>query len=673
MLFCRSRWMFLVAVLLLGLSSVITQAQSTFNEGKFNSLIAKLESDVLEYARQIESFYATRCEDIQLGSCQEGNYDDCQSTYPDQQCLAGESYHIPVCGDSKDCSGLVDFSISTVRIPSDLVFGQYSNPTDPQVIETVCYTQKMDEWLQAKQAQDQEYWDDLGVAPWAFYFGSHTGVLRLWPARHAATCGDYDPRVRPWYVAASSGPKNVIMVLDTSGSMQGLRMNLLKEAAKRVVDTLTVSDRIAIVPFSSDAETPLTDEGGNMFIATQENKDILLEEIEKLEARGRTNFYDAFAKAFDVLDQSAREEITVNCNTAILFLTDGEMSEPPNISETDVLDLLRSRIAITNQLIPKPILLFTYSVSEDEQVHELPYKMACATEWGVWSKVTADANIVDSLSNYYRLFALGLGADKDSVAWVEPYEYDPGETLGTSVSVPVYDRTKDPPIFLGVASIDVSMAALDAALGITPGRGSEESINRVALVSASRGCPTLELGVCELESFRRQGSAGDVGMCSRNCTSGDYVQVEEEKCPIVSDYPTNLWKGVELAGVPYEERVCCVIGETVPSEQCLAKEDDGTASTSVMVGVILGGIGFLLCLGLCWWCMMPVDDDDENTVTASKSTPAPPIIVLPPASSETQTTTPPGGAAPPSTVTIDVPKLPQVKAEEGQKVNQLGD
>ena len=32
----------------------------------------------------------------------------------------------------------------------------------------------------------------------------------------------YDPRVRPWYVGASSGPKDVIIVLDTSGSMNSL-------------------------------------------------------------------------------------------------------------------------------------------------------------------------------------------------------------------------------------------------------------------------------------------------------------------------------------------------------------------------------------------------------------------------------------------------------------------
>ena len=211
------------------------------------------------------------------------------------------------------------------------------------------------------------------------------------------------------------------MVLDTSGSMAGLRMSLLKDAAKRVVNTLTVSDRVAIVPFATEALEPIVDTGGTMFIATQENKNILVDQIDRLEAKGRTNIYDAFNTAFDVLDQSAQEEFTVNCNTAIIFLTDGEMTEPENVTEAMVLDSVQKRLKEASRLLPKPILLFTYSVSEQENVHELPSKLACSTKWGVWSKITADANIVDSLSSYYRLFAVGLGTDQDHIAWVEPY------------------------------------------------------------------------------------------------------------------------------------------------------------------------------------------------------------------------------------------------------------
>ena len=403
----------------------------TFDERKFNTLIEKLESDLLEFKEQIEDIYATRCENFQSNACYQGNYDECQTLYPNQQCLSGENYILPqVCGDPTSCSSLVDFSVSNVRINSNLVSGENNNPTDPQVIETVCYTQALDQWLQDKRAEDASYWADLGVEPWAWYFGSHTGVFRFWPARQSETCGTYDPRVRPWYVAASSGPKNVIMVLDTSRSMIGLRLTLVKEAALRIVNTLTVSDRIAIVPFADDAANPITDENGNMFIVTKENKEILAEGIANLTADGRTNMYDAFRTAFDILDQSSEEEFTVNCNTAILFLTDGLLNTPDeSITEQAVLDMVNMRMQTSHKKLNKPILFFTYSVSEDEDVHDFPSKLACSTEYGVWSKITADENIVDNLSSYYRLFALGLSADEDFVAWIEPYSTYPKEFI----------------------------------------------------------------------------------------------------------------------------------------------------------------------------------------------------------------------------------------------------
>ena len=207
--------------------------------------------------------------------------------------------------------------------------------------------------------------------------------------------------------------------------------------------------------------------------------------------------------------------------------------------------------------------------------------------------------------------------------------YDPGETLGTSVSVPVYDRSKNPPVFLGVVAIDVSLAALDFSLGIEPGRGSEESIKRIALVSTAR-CPTLELEECELESFRRQGAAGDAGLCTANCT--EFVQVEEEKCPFVSDYPTNLWKNVEIAGLSYIDRVCCIIGQTTTSELCPAGDEEG--KERLLIGLLVGGAGFVFCAGLCCWCLYPVEDNDEYAAQGAAISTSPPIIITAPSSAE---------------------------------------
>ena len=52
-----------------------------------------------------------------------------------------------------------------------------------------------------------------------------------WPG--VKDCDAYDPRYRPWYAAAASGPKDVVLVIDCSGSMAGER-NRLAQACTEI-------------------------------------------------------------------------------------------------------------------------------------------------------------------------------------------------------------------------------------------------------------------------------------------------------------------------------------------------------------------------------------------------------------------------------------------------------
>ena len=262
----------------------------------------------------------------------------------------------------------------------------------------------------------------LFAIPFPRYFGSHNGgVFRLSPATHYSNCNEFDPRIRPWYVAASSGPKNIIMVLDKSGSMYfDGKMDALKDAAKRVIDTASVADRIAIISFN-DTASEISD-GGYLYVANNESKTILKDLVDEMVPRGGTNFYDAFVTAFDVLDRSIEVEISVKCNTAILFFTDGIMDSNSESAKSDVMDLVIERLNQTSSKLSEPIQLFTYSLSGgDSAIDEFPKQLACATGTGVYSKIDYQEDIVNSLASYYRLFALGLGSgpNEDFTAWVE--------------------------------------------------------------------------------------------------------------------------------------------------------------------------------------------------------------------------------------------------------------
>ena len=80
------------------------------------------------------------------------------------------------------------------------------------------------------------------------YFASEDGMLANFPAfQDAADCSSYDPRFRPFYVeTATPEPKDVVFVIDTSGSMHGNKILLAKAAAKTVLSTMNPRDRVSI-------------------------------------------------------------------------------------------------------------------------------------------------------------------------------------------------------------------------------------------------------------------------------------------------------------------------------------------------------------------------------------------------------------------------------------------
>jgi len=143
---------------------------------------------------------------------------------------------------------------------------------------------------------------------WQF-FGDYTGTFRAYPGRTQETCGDYDPRRRPWYVAASSGPKDVVVVIDTSGSMDnGFPTKLIddaKAAAKQVIGRLTMADFFTVIRFSNEA-TNLADAtfgaDRGLVRATKENVDKMIAAIDAIVHNGSTNYIGAFEKVRQAMD-----------------------------------------------------------------------------------------------------------------------------------------------------------------------------------------------------------------------------------------------------------------------------------------------------------------------------------------------------------------------------------
>jgi Ca-activated chloride channel family protein len=138
-------------------------------------------------------------------------------------------------------------------------------------------------------------------------------------------------------------PKDVIIVLDQSGSMYGDKWDQAREAVKFVLDNLNSRDRFNLVVFSTGYRIFAND------LQTTESVGEAKEWIDGLEALGGTDIDGALKEAMRMVD---RERSTV-----VLFLTDGLPTEGQTDSSA-ILDNVQTSA-------PHNVRIFTFGVGDD--------------------------------------------------------------------------------------------------------------------------------------------------------------------------------------------------------------------------------------------------------------------------------------------------------------------
>jgi len=95
-------------------------------------------------------------------------------------------------------------------------------------------------------------------------------------------------------------PRDLVLVLDRSGSMLGWKMVAARRAAARIVDTLTGSDRFAVLRFDNQVER-LSDAPGGLAGATDRNRFRAVEWLARTDARGGTEMLAPLETAVQLL------------------------------------------------------------------------------------------------------------------------------------------------------------------------------------------------------------------------------------------------------------------------------------------------------------------------------------------------------------------------------------
>jgi Ca-activated chloride channel family protein len=111
-------------------------------------------------------------------------------------------------------------------------------------------------------------------------------------------------------------PSQVVVVVDTSGSMRGNKLPAVQQTLQNYIKSLGSKDKIALIDFDDEIREPVLVEG------TDAGQNRGLQFISGLEAGGGTKLYDAALYARNWLQDNPRPD-AIN---AVLILTDGEDS-----------------------------------------------------------------------------------------------------------------------------------------------------------------------------------------------------------------------------------------------------------------------------------------------------------------------------------------------------------
>lgn len=127
--------------------------------------------------------------------------------------------------------------------------------------------------------------------------------------------------VPPTLEVAEVRPRDVIVVLDRSGSMSGWKMAAARRASGRLLDTLTHHDRFAVLVFDDRVEEyQSATNSGPLVPASDRERYRAVEYLSQIQDRGGTEMSGALQRAlacFDV-DSAARQKVLV-------FVTDGQV------------------------------------------------------------------------------------------------------------------------------------------------------------------------------------------------------------------------------------------------------------------------------------------------------------------------------------------------------------
>ncbi len=178
-------------------------------------------------------------------------------------------------------------------------------------------------------------------------------------------------------------PKDLALVIDTSGSMGGQKIVQAKEALRYIINQLRPGDTFNVVQFNTDVSSFKSE----LVSATADNKKAALDYVDDLYASGSTNIEAALKQSLSQLPKA-----TQNRPGYVIFLTDGE----PTVGITDTEGLVK----VAKEANDRNAKLFNFGVGYHLNT-QLLGKLA-ESNHGSTTYVEPNENLELALTSFYQ-------------------------------------------------------------------------------------------------------------------------------------------------------------------------------------------------------------------------------------------------------------------------------
>lgn len=184
-------------------------------------------------------------------------------------------------------------------------------------------------------------------------------------------------------------PKNILFVIDVSGSMWGIKMKQMVEAMKTIMDDLRAEDHFTVVDFNHHIRTWRS----ALVPATKTQVASAKKYVEKIQPSGGTNINEALLRAISLLNETYNLGLlTPNSVSLIILVSDGD----PTVGELKLSQIQKN----VKQNIPDNVSLFSLGIGFDVDFDFL--RRLSNDNQGIAQRVYGNQDTASQLKKFYN-------------------------------------------------------------------------------------------------------------------------------------------------------------------------------------------------------------------------------------------------------------------------------